>query len=339
MFEEIKKEFLSFRLLAILLTIAVGIYLLQIFWQAFQNFSDVLGIVIFGWLLSFVLEPLVNFVSKITRLGKAYAALIVYVFFALLFTLIIFIFIPLVVGQIQTFSELIPLYLATAPKFVQTWANSLASSLDNIVSYFPSVASFLASVLIALFLSFYLLIDKKRINDELYNLVPKKWHNELHFIQGVIDETFASFLRIQVIFGVLAGIITWVVLRIFNIDFAASIALVAGILTMIPLIGPILALIPPVALAFIFNPQDPSKALIIFVVLLIVQQIAYNIAGPKLMGRAFKLHPIVVLVFSLLGFKVAGVLGAIFAVPVLGIFGIVFKKLGYHFINPEETRA
>jgi len=339
MFEEIKKEFFSFRLLAILLTIAVGIYLLQIFWQAFQNFSDVLSIVIFGWLLSFILEPLVNLVAKFTRLPKAYAAIIIYAFFALLFTLIIFSFIPLVANQIQTFSKLIPVYIATAPKFVQTWANGLTSSLDNVVSYLPSVANFLASVLIALILSFYIIVDRNRINNELYNLVPKKWHENVHFIQGVIDETFASFLRIQVIFGIMAGIITWVVLRIFNIDFAASIALVAGILAVIPLIGPILALIPPVTLAFIFNPQDPSKALVILVVLAITHQVAFNIVGPKLMGKAFKLHPIVVLVFSLLGFRVAGVLGAIFAVPVLGIIGIVVKKLGYHFINPEGAKS
>lgn len=339
MFEEIKKEFYSFRLLAGLLTIAVGIYLLQIFWQVFQNFTDVLSIVIFGWLLSFILEPLVNFVGRFTRLSKAFSALIIYIFFAFLFAIIIFNFIPLVIGQIQAFSKLIPFYLSSSPKFIQTWANGLVASLGNVVSYVPSVANFLASVLIALILSFYLIVDKDRINHELYRLAPKKWQENLHFIQGVIDETFASFLRIQVIFGVLAGVITWIILRIFNINFAASIAVVSGILAIIPLIGPILALIPPVALALIFDPTNPTNAIIICVVLIVTHQTAYNIAGPKLMGRAFKLHPIVVLIFSLLGFKIAGILGAIFAVPILGIIGIVFRKLGYHYINPEETKS
>jgi len=339
MFDEIKKEFFSFRILAVLLTVAVGIYLLQIFSQTFQSFSDVLSIVIFGWLLSFILEPLVNLVGKFTKLNKAFSALIVYIFFALLFALIIFSFIPLVAGQIQTFSKLIPMYLTSSPKFIQTWANDLASSLDNLVSYVPSVANFLASVLFALILSFYIIVDRNRINEELYKLVPKKWHEDVHFVQNVIDETFASFLRIQVIFGILAGVLTWIILRIFNIDFAASIALVAGILAIIPLIGAILALIPPVTITLILNPTDPTRAIIILAVLVVTHQVAYNIVGPKLMGRAFKLHPIVVLISSLLGFKIAGVLGAIFAVPVLGIIGIVFKNLGSHFINPETNKS
>jgi predicted PurR-regulated permease PerM len=56
------------------------------------------------------------------------------------------------------------------------------------------------------------------------------------------------------------------------------------------------------------------------------------------MEKAFKLHPIVVLLSILIGFKVAGAMGAVFVVPVLGIAVIVIKKLGYHFINPEETK-
>jgi predicted PurR-regulated permease PerM len=69
----------------------------------------------------------------------------------------------------------------------------------------------------------------------------------------------------------------------------------------------------------------------------LIQQITYNAIGPKLMSRAFKLHPIVVVISILIGFKVAGAMGAIFVIPVLGIAVIVIKKLGYHFLNPESA--
>jgi predicted PurR-regulated permease PerM len=337
MLEEIKKEFTPFKLLVVLLSIAVSIYLLQILWQFLGNFSDIIIVLVFAWLLSFILEPLVDIVSRLTKLPKVFSALSVYIFFAILFSVMIFIFIPLVATQFESLSKIIPVYLVTYPKFVQTWNNAVTNSVDTLISIVPSLATVFFNIILILFLSFYLIIDKDKINEELYKLAPRGWHKNLKFIQTVIDETFASFLQIQVIFGIIAGITTWVVLRLFSVDFAASIALLAGILTIIPLIGPVLALIPPVFISLATNPNNPTEAIFIFAILLLIQQVIFNYVGPKLMGRAFKLHPIIVFLSIILGFKIAGPLGAIFVVPVLGIFVIVLKQLGHYFINPPES--
>ena len=334
MLEEIKKEFNSYKLLGILLIIAVSIYLLQIFWQVIGNFSDVIVIVVIAWLLSFVLEPLVDLVSKFSKLPKLMSALFVYMFFAALFTVMVFIFIPVVVIQFLSLSEIIPAYLSSYPNYVQTWNNAVTNSLDTAISLIPSLATVFVNIILILILSFYLIIDKEKINEEIYNLAPKNWHIHLGFVQKVIDKTFSSFLQIQVIFGVIAGITTWIVLRLFSIDFAASVSLLSGVLTIIPLVGPILGIIPPVFVALITNPDNPTQAILIFAILLLLQQVTFNAIGPKLMGKAFKLHPIVVFLSIIIGFKIAGPLGAVFVVPVLGIAVIVLKELGHHFINP-----
>ena len=132
-------------------------------------------------------------------------------------------------------------------------------------------------------------------------------------------------------------IFTWIILRIFSIDLAASIALLAGILTIIPIVGPILAVIPPAFITLVSHPENPVLAVAILAILVLLQQVVYNAIGPKLMERAFKLHPIIVFLSIIIGFKVAGPLGAVFVVPVLGICVIVIRKLGYHFINPENS--
>lgn len=335
MLEDFKKELTSFRLLAILLTIAVSIYLAQILWQFLGNFSDVIVIVVIAWLLSFILEPLVRLLEKFTKLPKVLAAFVVYVFFALLFTVMIFVFIPLVVSQFQSLSKIVPEYLSSYPKFIQTWNNAVTNSVDTIISFIPSIANIFIDIILILVLSFYFIVDKEKINDELYKLAPNNWHKNLKFIQKVIDETFSSFLQIQVIFGVIAGITTWIVLRIFSVDFAASVALVAGVLTIVPLLGQFLGIIPPVFIVLATNPHDPIKAILIFAILILVQQLIFNAFGPKLMGKAFKLHPIIVFLSIIIGYKVAGPLGAVFVVPVLGIFVIVLRELGHYFINPE----
>jgi predicted PurR-regulated permease PerM len=337
MFEEIKKEFTFFKLLIFLLTIAVSIYLLGILWQFLSVFSDVIVITVIAWLLSFILEPLVDIISKFTKLAKVWSALIAYAFFALIFATIILLFLPVVIAEFQSLSKIAPMYLASFPKFVQTWNNAITTSVNTLISLIPSIATAFIDIILILVLSFYFIVDKQKVNNELYKLAPKSWHENLKFIQKTIDETFASFLRIQVIFGIIAGITTWIVLRIFSIDFAASIALLSGVLTIIPVVGPILGIIPPAFIALATHPENPILAAAIFAILLLVQQIIANTVGPKLMERAFKLHPIIVFLSIIIGFKIAGPLGAVFVVPVLGIIVIVIKKLGYHFINPENS--
>jgi len=337
MFEEIKKEFTLFKLLVFLLTVAVSIYLLGIFWQVLGNFYDVIVIALIAWLLSFILEPLVDLVSKLTRLAKLWSALIVYIFFAILFTVIVFILIPTVISQFQSLSVLIPKSLGAFPNFTKTWNNVVGNPFDNLISYLPSVATIFVDIIIILVLSFYLILDKEKINAEIFKLAPKNWHGNIKFIQETVNETFSSFLQIQVLFGVLAGITTWIVLRIFSIDYAASIAILAGLLTIIPLAGPLLGIVPPAVVVLVTHSENPLLALAIAAILLLIQQITYNAVGPKLMEKAFKLHPIVVLLSILIGFKVAGAMGAVFVIPVLGIAVIVIRKLGYHFINPENS--
>ena len=338
MLEEIKREFTPFKLLVILLTIAVSIYLLQILWQVLGNFSDIIVIIVLAWFLSFILEPLVHLVARISKLPKIWSGILVYVFFGILFSVMIFIFIPVVALQFQSLSKIVPVYLSHYPKYVQTWNNAVTNSVDSFIAFIPSLATIILDIILILFLSFYLIIDREKIDEELYRLAPKSWHNNLKFVQKVINDTFSSFLQIQVIFGVIAGVTTWIVLRIFSVDFAASVALLSGILTIIPLVGPILALIPPVFVVLATNPNNTTVAILIFAILLLVQQIISNAIGPKLMGRAFKLHPIIVFLSILIGFKIAGPLGAVFVVPVLGIFVIVLKELGHYFINPPETK-
>lgn len=336
MIEEFKKELTSFRLLAILLTVAVSIYLLQIFSQVVGTFSDVIIIVILAWLLSFILEPAAYAISKFAKISMVLSTLIVYLMIAAVFALGALIFIPTVISQLQTLSAIAPLYLSFLPKSMQSWNFNFATAFDNLVVYIPSVAQSLISIILILILSFYLIVDKERITNEIYNFTPRKWHEHLKFILKVIDDTFASFLRVQVIFGILAGITTWIVLTIFGVSFAASTSLLAGILTIIPLIGPLLGIIPAAFVVLIADPTNPTKALLISAILLLIQQLFFNILAPKLMEKTFKLHPIIILLSFIVGAKIAGPMGAIFAIPVLGIISIIFRELGHYFINPQK---
>ncbi len=333
MFNELKKEANYLRILVILLIAAVSIYLFKIAWTVLDNFSDILVILILSWLLGFILEPLVDTISALLRVGRVWATLITYVLVSLLLALTVFLFIPTVTTQAQTLAKIIPNYLVQTPPFISRYGTTVLQSLTNSISYIPSVAQFFFSMFIVLILSFYFIVDKDRLNKELYSLTPKSWHEQMHFIQDVINKTFASFLRVQLLFGLFAGIVTWIVLTLLDINFAASTSLLSGIFAMVPLVGPLLSIIPPL---FVTLLVDPGKAIIVFIVLLIAQQIIFNVVGPKLLGNALKVHPGVVILSFLVGIKIAGGIGAILAVPVLGILTVVLRDLSRNFLAEKE---
>src|ERR1035437_6656369 len=170
MFEEIKKGFSLFKLLVILLTVAVSIYLFGILWQFLGNFSDVIVIAVIAWLLSFIIEPLVDLISKFTKLTKIWSALLIYAFFAVLFTVAIFLLLPVVITQFRSLSIIIPKSLSAFPNFTKTWDNVVGNSFGNLIGLLPSVATIFVDIILILVLSFYLILDKEKINVEIYKL-------------------------------------------------------------------------------------------------------------------------------------------------------------------------
>lgn len=333
MFNEIKKELTSFKLLTLLGIIAVSIYLFQFVIGFLRDFSDIIWILILGWLVSFIMEPFVDFFESRFKFPKSASTILTFVLAAIFLVLIVLIFIPDIISQFKTLNHIIPGIIKNAPPQLQHGVNNFINKLDASSDLIPSITQFLVNLVSIFILSFYLVIDKDNINKKFYALTPRKYHEQFHFVQSVIDSSFASFVRIQLLWGVLGGLITWLVLTIFGVHFAASTSFLAGVLTAIPMIGPIVGIIPPLLLAIV---DKPEMAIWIFLAIFIPQQFIFNVLGPKLMGRAFKLNPIMVIFALLIGVKIAGFMGAILAVPVISIILIVGKELYDHYFKSRE---
>ncbi len=334
MINDLKKELTSFKLLNILGIIAISIYLLQFVLGFLRDFSDIIWIIILGWLVSFIMEPFVDFFSEKLKLPRTVSAIITFALAAVLIVLIILLFIPDIMSQFRTIDKVLPGILENTPPQLQKGVDNFLSNLNASSDLIPSITQFLINIVSIFILSFYLVIDKDNINKKFYALTPRKFHEQIKFTQSVIDSSFASFVRIQVLWGFLGGIITWVVLTIFGVHFAASTSLLAGILTAVPMIGPIIGVIPPLLVAFV---EKPDQAILIFLTIFIPQQFIFNVIGPKIMGKAFKLNPIMVIFALLIGVKIGGFLGAILAVPVISIILIVGKELYDHYLKDREN--
>ena len=333
MFDEFKKEFSSLKLLTILLTIAVSIYLLRFTFDFFTGFADIIWIFILGWLLSFILEPIADVFTKYLKLPKTVSTVLVFLLVGAFIVSTFLLFIPDIISQFKTLEKVIPQFLSTAPPQFQKGFDNFINSLNNSSNFIPSLTQFFVNVITVLILSFYLVIDKQNINKKIFALSPKKYHEAIRFVQRVIDKSFASFVRLQLLWGVIGGVITYIVLTIFGVHYAASTSLIAGILTSVPMIGPIIGVIPPLLVSIV---DKPDQALIIFLAIFLTQQFIFNVIGPKLIGKAFNINPIIVILSLLIGIKVAGFLGAILAIPVISILLVLGSELYNQYYKERE---
>ncbi len=331
LFSEDKRNFNLTQILLFLLVIAVGSYVFSLIWAVISQFTDILTIVLTSWLVSFLLDPIVDLIQKYLRQSKVVSAVITYVLLSVGIVAIGFVYIPMITTQIAVLVNLLPSFLNTLPSFLSNFINGpLITQFEGSLALIPSIAQFFFSAFMVLIFSFYFIVEQKKIDQEVSNLIPSGWHDTLEFIKKVINDTFISFIRVQFFYGVSIALITWLVMALFGTGFAISIAFLAGVFAIIPLVGPLLALVLPVMVAFLINP---FSALLIGIILFVSQQIIFNIIGPKLLGKAFSLHPAIILVSLLVGLKFGGTQGAIFAIPILGIGVVMIRKFGLRFVE------
>lgn len=334
MFDELKKDFSSLKLLTTLLTVAVGIYLLQFFFEFLRNFSDIILILFFGWLVSFILEPFVDIFTNYLKIPRVISTALVFVLSAVLIVLTFILFIPDISSQFKALEKTVPAFLENSPPAIQNGVGNFIRSLNKSTDIIPSLTQFLVNLVTVLILSFYLVLDKDNLGRKFFAITPRRYHENIRFVQKVIDQSFASFVRIQVLWGVIGGLLTWVILTIFNVPFAASTSLLAGILTSVPVIGPIIGVFPPLIVALI---EKPDQAVLIFLIIFGIQQIIFNLFGPKIIGKAFNINPIIVMLSLLIGIKVAGFTGAVFAIPIVSIVLIVGREFYNYYFKERES--
>lgn len=332
MFDELKKDFSSFKLLVTLATIAVGIHLAGILFKFIYDFSDIILILIFGWFVSFLFEPFVDLFTKYLRLPRVVSTALVFILAGILITLSFLILIPNIATQFNSLSKEMPEFVRNAPVPIQHAIENLIGSFNNYATLIPSVTQFIINLVIVLILSFYLVVDRDNLNRHFFAITPRKYHEIIKFVQNSINKSFASFVRIQVLWGFAGGIVTWITLNLFGVPFAASTSIMGGVLTSVPVIGPIIGLIPPLLVTSI---EAQSKLIPVFVIIFLVQQIFFNVFGPKIMGKAFNLNPIIVMLALLIGIKIAGFTGAMFAVPVISAVLVIGKEF-YNFYFKEK---
>jgi predicted PurR-regulated permease PerM len=190
-----------------------------------------------------------------------------------------------------------------------------------VVAVFGALAAFVIVLLVAA----YILIDLKRVHAFLRSVVPERHRAEYDTIVKGIDRGLNGVIRGQLLICLVNGVLTYVGLLIFQVKYGLLLAVIAGIMSAVPIFGTLLSSIPIVLLAIFTNDGfDVVRGLAILAWIIGVHLLESSVLGPKIMGAQAKLHPVLTIFALIAGASTYGVVGAVLAVPIASIIQTLF---------------
>jgi len=275
------------------------------------------------------------------RLPRGLAVSLVYLVLAVIVVVTGIFLVPMIVAQLSQLGAKLPEYIAQAPGWLETLQEKLArrniyvdltsiyrpeemtrraetigaAIIQNALVIVTQVASGLANVFIIIILSFYMMLDGKRIAKQALALIPAEYHDELAVATRSIERTFGGFIRGQLAMALLYAAFVIIAMTIARLRFAVAIGSLAGLVMFIPVIGAPIAMIMPAIIALF---QSPGLALWMLVIMTVYQQILLHILMPKIMSEMVGMPPLLILAAIMISVRLIGIWGFIFGIPVAG---------------------
>lgn len=210
----------------------------------------------------------------------------------------------------------------TATATLQQVGEQLQNIAGNAWNALKVVFHGIFNVILVLVLTFFMTIEDMGMEKFVVSLFPQRHRKYIFLKWGAIKKKVGYWLRGQLLLCLSIGVLTFIGLKILGIQYAATLAMIAGILELIPYLGPILAAIPALLIA-----ANQSGWLVLWIAALYftIQELENNVFVPIIMRKAVGLSPIITIFAMLVGAKFLGILGIILSVPVATIISIFVK--------------
>lgn len=347
-------EFISRHRLGLFVSFSIAIVAL-VLWEA-RGALPVFGIAV---ALAFLFDPPVTALNRRFGIPRLVGILLVYVVVVATLIGLGFLLIPPLFDQIRRFLEDLPTLASQFIAWEQAivdWLTALPlpepirKALDTVIasgqqaiiglleaivgpmlSVVARTATFVVGLVVVPVWLAYVLKDRERLPGGILGLLPTGWRadgrNTMDITAGVIGRWIRGQLLLgAVIFGAtLIGLFVLAAIGFSEFaDFAILLALIAGILELVPIIGPIISAIPAVLIGASISPAAALAAVALYTV---IQQLENHLIVPKVMGDAVDLHPAVVIFALIVGASLFGLWGAILAAPVVSLLRDMYRYL------------
>ena len=341
------KFILYILLIVILLGRAIYLYteISYIFTPINTIVSSIITPIIVAYVFYYMLNPLVNFFEK--KMSRFIGSLLA-IFVGIITILIVIIgVVPIIVEQTRNLITSLPRYIEIVKGYLETYSDNayvqviveyvnnnlnVSKISERLVSIATSVAqgvvssiSSTASVLVTMpFVLFFLLKDASHFNKFVISLLPKKFEQPVAETIDEIDEKVGSYIQGQMLVSLCIGGMLFIGYNIIGLHYAFSLATIAAFLSIVPYLGPAIAITPAMLVAASTSWVMVVKMLVVWG---IVQFLEGNIISPNIMGRSMNMHPLTVIFVILIGVNISGVVGDILGIPVYSILKVLVGKL------------
>ncbi len=286
---------------------------------------------IFALIISVLFNPAIEFLYRKLRIPRIIAVVFIYVGILGIFSLLVYLIVPLFSHEIREFVKVLPLYFekispplkglgfsafSDFETFVQSFGSTLEKMANNIMNVLFTFFGGVSTTLFVITTAFFLSAEKSLAERVIFLIFPKKYEAQALTIWGDVRNKVAGWFGARILACLFVGVAAYITFVLFNVNYPFTLALLAGALNFIPYIG---AAITGVLLFLILFPISILKAVFVLIAFVLIQQVEGNIVSPILMKKITGLPPALVIVSLVIGGKLWGVLGAILVIPLAGI--------------------
>lgn len=300
--------------------------------------KEVLVTVLLAFILAMAISPFVDYLEK-KKVPRTLSVAGVILFVLGLIYLVIRLIVPPFVNEITNILANRADYIQKITGYLQNLSPALKDNatvaLNNFFDSFGGVDfggfvtgakgffNGILEVILVFVLSFYLLQSKKGVQGAIISYLPKHHQQRVLAIYRKISDKMSQWMRGQIFLGIIIFAINLIGLSLLKVNYALTIAIISGLLEVLPIIGPIVSGALAVTIAL---TQSPLLALIVLAWYILVQLVENHILVPQVMKKSLGLNPIAVILAVIIGGKLLGIVGILVAVPVAATVGVLLEE-------------
>jgi predicted PurR-regulated permease PerM len=311
---------------------------------AFQT-RQVLTWIVIAAFFAVALHPLVSWlVRKVGWIQRWLATLIVYLLAVLFIGGLIAVFVVPLARQGAQFADKLPQLISDIKagrgpignlaerfhvvNYIESHSTQVRGYVSNLgaptLAALRTAATGVAGLLTIFVLSYLMVLEAPKVIEGFLALFEQRRAERIRRVGHDCAKTITGYISGNLLISLICGLLTFAVLAIMGVPFAGLIALFVGLADLIPLVGATLGAVVGVAAAF---TQSVTAGIVVIIFFVIYQQLENHLLQPLIFSRTVQLNPLTVLLSILIGVEIAGILGALLAIPVAGIIQIVARDI------------
>lgn len=324
--------------------------------------------IVLALIFFYLLRPILRMLESF-KIPRIWGIIIIFLGVVGLITLLIVLVFPFLRSQFQTLIEEFPEYfmqlltdvdaflrtsfignyysesdftidtlLATLPaNIADTLQNTVTSVITGVTGLISTITGVILSVVIVPFILFYLLKDGEKLPEYFLKLLPPRFREDTREVFTEADRQLGAYIQGQLIVAFCIGVMVYIGFLIIGMDYALLLGVLAMVTSIVPYIGPAIAITPAAIIALVTSPFMLVKLAIVWTV---VQLVEGNLISPQVMGKTLFIHPVTIIFVLLTVGSLFGIVGVILGIPMYALLRVLishFYKLFKRRYNRHET--